>query len=307
MKKKLFSWLNNRLDPNTVLGVAIYGHSVNAVCLKKQQGQWCLYGYHCEKVSEANDYNAAIVACTTQICTDVCAVNLVIPHFYYQIVQMDKPAFDDQEIIQSLPWTSKDLVDIDPENIIADFIDYPLSLPMQSKKMTVFITNKQQLLPLVESFQKIKPVLNAITSEEMLLVTLLGGDKYAHMLIVQHTHSEPHILIIRDGQLLLTRRLNGLLGLLGEEHTEQLVEVLGLEIQRSLDFFESQLKQPPIRSVQLKCDDLSSATLNTKLAEFLQIKVIDFEANLDLAQQLDSRFYNALAAAYQLTDLESVI
>ena len=52
---------------------------------------------------------------------------------------MDKPNLSDEEIIQSLPWTTKDLVDIAPENIVADFIDYPITLTMQSSKMNVLL------------------------------------------------------------------------------------------------------------------------------------------------------------------------
>ncbi|ASM48658.1 MSHA biogenesis protein MshI [Pseudoalteromonas espejiana DSM 9414] len=310
MKQKLFSllsWLNRSLDSNTAIGIATYAHKVTAVCLKKNQGQWYVHNSHSVNVEDQTDYTAAIAACTNEVCAEVCAVNLVVPHYFYQIVQMDKPMLSDEEIIQSLPWTTKDLVDIPPENIVADFIDYPIIQPMQSSKMNVFITNKLQLLPFIDSFEKIKPVLRAMTSEEMILVTLFGEDKSAHMLIVQHAGHEPRILIIRDGQLLLVRRLNGFLGISDKERTQGLVEALGLEIQRSMDFFESQLKQPPIRSIQLHCDDLSSLTLRAGLADFLQVKVVDFKPNVDLAQELEPNFYYALGAAYQLTSPDSVV
>ena len=215
MKKKLFSllsWLNRSLDSSTAIGIATYADTVNAVCLKKNQGQWYVHNSHSVNVEDQTDYTVAIATCTNEVCAEVCPVNLVVPHYFYQIVQMDKPMLSDEEIIQSLPWTTKDLVDIPPENIVADFIDYPIIQPMQSSKMNVFITNKLQLLPFIDSFSKIKPVLRAMTSEEMILVTLFGEDKSAHMLIVQHAGHEPRILIIRDGQLLLARRLNGFLG-----------------------------------------------------------------------------------------------
>ena len=307
MKEKIFSWLNRSLDRDTVIGVATYAHTVNAVCLKKQQNRWQVHSSHSVNVSDQDDYTAAIVACTNEVCTDICSVNLVLPHFFYQIVQIDKPTLSDDEIIQSLPWITKDFVDIAPENIVADFIDYPITLSMQSSKMNVFISNKLQLLPFIDSFSQTKPVLRAMTSEEMVLVTLFGHHKDAHMLIVQHINSEPRILIIRDGQLVLVRRLNGFLGITDKDQNQDLVEALGLEIQRSMDFFESQLKQPPIRSLLLQCDDLSSLTLRAGLAEFLQVKVVDFKPNLDLAEQLDPKYYYALGAAYQLTDPESVI
>ncbi|MBQ4799459.1 MSHA biogenesis protein MshI [Pseudoalteromonas sp. MMG006] len=307
MKEKLFSWLNRSLDRNTAIGVAAYADTVNAVCLKKSQNKWSVYSSHSVNVSEQADYTTAMVACINEVSTDVCGVNIVIPHSFYQIVQMDKPNLSDEEIIQSLPWTAKDLVDIAPENIVADFIDYPITLPMQSSKMNVFITNKLQLLPFIDSFEHTKSVLRAMTSEEMILVTLFGSHKEAHMLIVQHVGHEPRILIIRDGQLLLARRLNGFLGISDKDQNQEQVEALGLEIQRSMDFFESQLKQPPIRSIHLQCDDLSSLALRAGIAEFLQIKVVDFVPNIKLSEHLEPNFYYALGAAYQLTDPGSVL
>jgi len=307
MKEKLFSWLNRSLDRNTAIGVAAYADTVNAVCLKKNHSEWVIHSSHSVNVSEQTDYTTAMVACINEVSTDVCGVNLVIPHYFYQIVQMDKPNLSDEEIIQSLPWTTKDLVDIAPENIVADFIDYPITLPMQSSKMNVFITNKLQLLPFIDSFEHTKSVLRAMTSEEMILVTLFGSHKEAHMLIVQHLGHEPRILIIRDGQLLLARRLNGFLGISDKDQNQVLVEALGLEIQRSMDFFESQLKQPPIRSIQLQCDDLSSLALRAGLAEFLQVKVVDFVPTIELSKHLEPNFYYALGAAYQLTDPGSVL
>ncbi|MBQ4832646.1 MSHA biogenesis protein MshI [Pseudoalteromonas sp. MMG010] len=307
MSSKLFSlfpWLKLGLSKNTVLGIAVYGSAVNAVCLTKSNGQWLVAKYHSIDVSDESDYMAAIAACTNAVCKEPCKVNLVLPHFFYQIVQMEKPTLSDDEITQSLPWLAKDFVDIAPENIVADFTDYPISLPMQSNKMNVFITNKEQVKPLVDVFKKLKPALRSITSEEMILVTLFGNDSHAHMLIVQHVGHEPRILIIRNGQLLLARRLNGLLGLIN--NSQSLIESLGLEIQRSMDFFESQLKQPPIRSIQLQCDDLSSLSLKAGLAEYLEIQVTDFTPQIDIAQSLEPSYYYALGAAFQLIDTELV-
>lgn len=308
MIKKLFSlfpWLNRGIDPNVVVGVATYANTVSAISLKKQREQWQVAKFHSMDVAEQDDYTSAIALCTNQVSRQTCAVNLVLPHFFYQILQMDKPTLTDEEIIQSLPWTTKDLVNIAPENIVADFIDYPITQAMQSSKMNVFIANKLQLTPFINSFLETDAVLRSMTSEEMILLTLFGEERDAHMLVVQHIEHEPRILIIRDGVLLLVRRLNGFLGVTDKDQNSALADALGLEIQRSMDFFESQLKQAPIRSVQLICDSLSSLTLRAELAELLQIKVVDFKANIELAEQVEPSFHYALAAAVQLTQVES--
>jgi len=305
MKKKIFSlfpWLQQGLDPNCVIGIATYAKTVNAVSLKRLQGHWQIDKTHSVAVTKPGDYTKAITDCTNEVSKLSCAINLVIPHHYYQIVQMEKPNLTDDEIVQSLPWTAKDVVNIAPENIIADFIDYPISLPMQARKMNVFITDKTQIQPFINSFADTNAVLRSMTSEEMVLLTLFGKDKDAHMLVVQHAEHEPRILIICDGKLVLARRLNGFVGITEKDQNSAFIDALGLEIQRSMDFFESQLKQPPIRSIQLQCDDLSSLTLRAELAELLQVKVIDFKPNLALSEGLDSQFFYALAAAISMAE-----
>ncbi|NMR25024.1 MSHA biogenesis protein MshI [Pseudoalteromonas sp. NEC-BIFX-2020_015] len=303
MKKRLFSlfpWLQQGIDPNCIIGVATYAKTVNAVCLKQIQGLWQIEKTHTEYVTDLRDYTTAITTCTNEVSRQTCAVNLVVPHYFYQILQMEKPNLTDEEIIQSLPWTSKDLVNIAPENIVADFIDYPIALPMQSKKMNVFITDKQQIIPLINCFIDTDAVLRSLTSEEMVLLALFGKNKDAHMLVVQHADTEPRILIVRDGQLVLVRRLNGFIGITDKDSA--VVDALALEIQRSMDFFESQLKQPPIRSVQLQCDNLSSLAVRAELAELLQIKVVDFQPNSDMAKGVEKQFYYALGAALLMTN-----
>ncbi|MCQ8879166.1 MSHA biogenesis protein MshI [Pseudoalteromonas shioyasakiensis] len=305
MKKKIFSlfpWLQQGLDPNCVIGIATYAKTVNAISLKRSQGHWQIDKTHSVAVTEQRDYTKAIAACTNEVSKLCCTINLVIPHYYYQIVQMEKPNLTDDEIVQSLPWTSKDLVNIAPENIIADFIDYPISLPMQVAKMNVFITDKTQIQPFINSFADTNAVLRSMTSEEMVLLTLFGKDKDAHMLVVQHIEHEPRILIICDGKLVLVRRLNGFIGITEKDQNSAFIDTLALEIQRSMDFFESQLKQPPIRSIQLQCDNLSSLTLRAELAELLQIKVVDFKPNLALSEEVDSQFYYALGAAMSMAE-----
>lgn len=305
MKKKIFSlfpWLQQGLDLNSVIGIATYAKAVNAVSLKRVQGGWQIDKTHSVAVAEPGDYTKAITDCTNEVSKLSCAINLVIPHHYYQIVQMEKPNLTDDEIVQSLPWTTKDLVNISPENIIADFIDYPISLPMQASKMNVFITDKTHIKPLINSFANTSAVLRSMTSEEMVLLTLFGKDKDAHMLVVQHVEHEPRILIICDGKLVLVRRLNGFIGITAKDQNSAFIDALGLEIQRSMDFFESQLKQPPIRSIQLQCDDLSSLTLRAELAELLQIKVVNFKPNLALSEDLDSQFFYALGAAISMAE-----
>ncbi len=300
MKKKLdklFPWLQGRLNRDYVVGVAIDSQAVKAVCLAKQNSVWRLSKKHRIEMTSDQDLIAAVVECTNAVCNSISPVNFIIPPNYYQAVQMEKPNLTDEEIIQSLPWTAKDLVKIPPENIVADFLDYPLTAPMQASKINVYITDKSLLSPIINGFTKAIAVLRALSVEEMALVKLFGSRKEAHMLVIQYVKYEPKVLIVRDGRIVLTRHLSGFIGYTEKHTSTELAETVALELQRSMDFFEIQLKQPPISSIQMFCETISTLELRSELAEILRVKVVDFEPEEHIDEQLDSSYYTALGAA----------
>ena len=60
-------------------------------------------------------------------------------------------------------------------------------------------------------------------------------------------------MIVRSQAIWLARRLRGFVSKVNEQtDLSQLSDTLGLEIQRSMDFYESQLKQPPLKEILFK-------------------------------------------------------
>ena len=234
-------------------------------------------------------------------------LSLLLPQHYYQIVQMDKPALAEQELIQSLSWTLKELVSIQGEHIVADYLDDPIRIPGQGAKINVFVADKQQLQPLVSDIHKEQEwQLQCMSAKEVAIANMSGDDNYARLVIFHERGQEPGILIIRQQQLLLNRRLRGFKLL--EQATDEasinhLSDSLGLEIQRSMDFFESQLKQPPIKEV-LFFSDFDTAPVIDRLQQLQAVPMATFSPQMDLADVVKPEFYLALAAA-SLPQVES--
>lgn len=180
-------------------------------------------------------------------------LHLVLCTEYYQLVQLDKPALAADELLQALPWQVKELVTVLPEDMVLDYIDLPGST-MQQAKINVVVVSLKWLQQLVKVVDACGAVISSIAPEEWLLRKLLPVSEQATMLVVHQPEHEVLIQIVRDGLLYFSRRTRGFsrIHLSSEsELREGTLDRLLLELQRSMDYFESQLKQPPVRDIRL--------------------------------------------------------
>lgn len=180
-------------------------------------------------------------------------VHLVLSPEFYQLVQLDKPTLSDAELLQALPWQVKDLVSIAPEDMVADYTDVP-GTTAQAAKINVVVASISLLKPLVNAITQAGLKLLSIQPEEWLAAYLQPPQAHASLLVVQQPEQEILIQIIKDGVLYFSRRTRGFNRMqLGSDVQLQndWLDRLQLELQRSMDYFEGQLKQAPVREVGL--------------------------------------------------------
>lgn len=297
-------WLKNSNNDNRVVGVALSKDQVIVTLLERQGQDWLLAKTEVVAIANESELSENLTSAINALDVSGCKVAVVLANTMCQVVQMDKPALPVNEIAASLPWTLKDLVSFPSDTIIADFIESPIKQAGQDK-ITVFASNSILLNPIINALTKSNCELELLTSQEMAYCHMLAGDSAAHMLVSQELGEEPNLLIIRDGQLLLSRRLRGF-NKFAELPLAQLkmslLEMFGLELQRSLDFFESQLKQPPIKTLQLNIPNLELPGIIDELAQFFPVKVVGFEPQVEICktQALEMQF--AITGALLLSD-----
>ena len=191
-------------------------------------------------------------------------LHLILAPEFYQLVQLDKPALNDVELLQALPWQVKDLVTIPAEDMITDYIDLP-GYNTQQAKINVVVARQSWLRQVVHCVSQADIQLSSIQPEEWLAHHLIPASRQPCMLIIHQPEQEVLLQIVQDGQLYFSRRTRSLskLHLLRVDDLQgDMVERLLLELQRSMDYFESQLKQPPVRDIRVLTQD---ATLMCKL------------------------------------------
>lgn len=230
------------------------------------------------------------------------ALTLIIPPAMYQIIQLEKPAIAEQELVTALPWQIKDLTDIDLEEMVLDYIDLPAA-PGQPDKINVVVSIKTQLQELVALVNRDKLNLQRILIEEWLIHELVDYADHAALVLMHQPDQDVLLQVIRQGQLQFSRRLRGFSRLhqYSESELQQGVfDNLLLEIQRSMDYIESQLKLPPVRSIHLLCSGAERPDLVPLFhqAGFSQVQALQLKPQLQWATALDvNEFWPAIAAA----------
>ncbi|WP_448549034.1 MSHA biogenesis protein MshI [Thalassotalea fusca] len=185
------------------------------------------------------------------------------------IVQVEKPNVPEAEINQALKWQIKDQVSIPPEDMIVDYYDTEVTSG-GVERVNVVCASKAQLSNIVELACKHDLAVAQITIEEFAFAQLIPHQEDACLLLCQQPGEEMLILVVKQGQLHFQRRLRGMANIAErseEELSMGMIDTLSLEIQRSLDYFERQLKQAPIKSIQVLVPMKNEGFLARKLAE----------------------------------------
>jgi len=214
------------------------------------------------------------------------------------MVQVDKPEMAEEDITTALPWTLGELVPYDSSNMVLDYVDYPVKSRTGGQKIDVFAAEKSPLAAVAASMAKKKDKqLTHIHTKEVLATEMVPNDDYARLLIIQEPNSEPFLMIVRSQAIWLARRLRGFVSKVNEQtDLSQLSDTLGLEIQRSMDFYESQLKQPPLKEILFKTQ-FDCVPVIERLKPFQPVAMNVFTSQLNLADVVEPACHFALASA----------
>jgi len=197
------------------------------------------------------------------------AAYLVLNEAQSQVVQVDKPALPESEINSALKWQIKDLVTIAPDNMVLDFYDAP-TLAGGKEKINVVCAPLDELKKLVAATEQGNVKVSSITTQEFAFANLLTPQHDAILLVCQQPNEEIVLIIVKQKQIFFQRRLRGFAQIgnkTADELSFSIIDDISLEIQRSTDYFERQLKQAPIKAIKVLLPIALESNFIEKLAE----------------------------------------
>jgi MSHA biogenesis protein MshI len=271
--KKLSFWKTNKTD--LTLGVFI------------TQSSLCVYqaeqGKNLEKIQTVpctdGDWHKAFSLIYSQF--GAAQLEIVLANQFYQLVTADKPNVADDELTQALLWSVKDMVSEPVTNIHLDYFESKAVIG----KVNVVVAPKNLLSQLAKACDDNAMTIKGISIEELAFSNLPLNDALAHLVVNHLPDKELLLTVLKDGELLMQRRVRGFTKLhlaQSEEIKMGIADNLSLEIQRSMDYFESQLRQAPVAAIELLMDGESQVLAQLLSANFNQKVTAVAHASMDI-------------------------
>lgn len=294
---QLFKKKNNR----AFAGISIWPDKLQLVKLVPDNGSFkCVSHTEVELASEEQ-----IPFVLTKLIKDFdltsSVTTMVIPASRVQSTQIETSELPEGDVQAMLPWKMKELINIAPQDMVCDFIDMPLQPTGQGAKTQVLATSKAYLQAITKPFHEAGADLSAITTEQFAYANLQVTSDAAQLVFIQHKKADGVLLIVKNREICFARKIRNSASIM-EMTPEQLEmggsDAIAIEIQRSIDYFESQLKQPPIKNALLSMQGDNAERLVTALNQVLPVrtKLITIDA-MEKVEGLNISYMTAVGAA----------
>lgn len=202
------------------------------------------------------------------------SIVLVLAPSLYQSVQLERPNLPPEEISQALRYNLRDLVSLQPTDIIADYYDAPVQLPGQDK-INAIVADRKVLEPVLAALHEVSEHILGIVAEEQAIAPMFQHLSEATVVAYQRGQEPALLQVYLNGNLQVNRvvrNLEQLSQLAADEIDLGGASPLSVEAQRSADYFERQLRQRPVRNVALAIGVKHRSGVQNQLAEDLGLE-----------------------------------
>jgi MSHA biogenesis protein MshI len=239
----LFNWLKRKADSSRILGLDLYADGCALAVLDFADpadptviaSRWCAL-----EGEPARQLKPALRA----LDAEGLPVVATLKNTAYSLVQLEAPEMTEEEMREAMRWRVKDLVDFAVDDAVIDVFRLPKSRrPGAPDLVYVVVAKGDEVAGLADLLSKVDLRIEAIDIVEMAMRNLvLHLDKPQRPRAYLHLRPHDTVIEIADGpEVYLSRRvIQDLDPDADPELLQAQMESLALEVQRSLDYFESQ-------------------------------------------------------------------
>lgn len=283
--RKLFSYLTRKPSEYYSVGVEV---GVNEICvsvfkLVDEKPYWFLY-----QTIPFADWQSTLkeFVAEHELENTHCSVAFSSPK--YRLLQVDRPAVLDEELAQALSWSVQELLSSQDE-VVVDYFDLPAQT-IGANKVNVVAIKKDELYEICKELIRMDLFVYRVTIEDLAICDLVPWVNDAVITLVQRHGQEINLNIIKDGKLYFSRQIRGYekLSTFTEMELQMgIAENLSVEVQRSMDFFESQLRQGAVKKIYLHLDTEHQALMAELVNKAMLIDVEPFAPDIGKEEGLD--------------------
>ena len=197
----------------------------------------------------------------------------------YKLSPVEAPEVPPAEVDQALLWSLRDMLDAPPQDMTVQSFPFAASLTRPGRNMRYAVAaRKSRIQSVVTGVLEAGLDLQSIDIPELALRNLAArlGENTPGVCIVSKGVRNVSIAMYREGELYLARQLAGAANLDDAGHpltAPRLADQLGLDLLRTLDYYDSQLQQRPPGAIYLQPLIGDTSTLLQALSETVRVPV----------------------------------
>ncbi|MFC0445922.1 hypothetical protein ACFOD1_01570 [Pseudidiomarina halophila] len=296
----MFNFLRARKSNQLIVTFAVRKGAVHLVVLEPNAEASPSLVVSDERAIKEDDFATGIRQLAheySRYCRHHPRVSLVLGSGLYQSVTLDRPNLPEEEIATSLRYNLRDLVEFEPEDCIADYYELPVQLPGQNK-IHAIAASKKQLESVLQAIHEVSDNVCAIIAEEQAVTEMFAALTDPAVVVYQQSQQPALLQVYREGVLQVNRSVRAL-EKMSELSIEEVrmggLQPLSVEIQRSADYFERQLRQRPVTDIVLAMAISKHDDVLAKLHEDLGLTA-SWASYPEWAQELGAGDYSDFAA-----------
>lgn len=183
---------------------------------------------------------------------------VVLANEHYRMLQVERPDVPDAELAEAIKWRVKDLIEFPLDKVAVQCFEKPVdeSRGMQ-KQSNVVVVQKELLQPMIDMLHDNSVSIQAIDIPELVIrnFLLLYPETEQGVAALVETCNGIYLILQKQDVVYLSRKLmsnnfQSVIDDLTQGYTDA-AEQLILELHRSMDYFENQLGQAPVKHLLL--------------------------------------------------------
>lgn len=301
--KTFFAKWQNKKRKESILGIEILNDAINSVELRdgeKKRAQ--LYNKKSIFYSDKKMMLSLITQMINESNCQSCAITLS-PSFY-QLMLLDAPDVTDDEFGGAMKWKISEINNQSPNDIVVDAFRLPSDAYRGRMSMCYSaVVDKTLISDLVEVVENCKIKLIGITINELSVAQLMNwmpAFSDLNVVVIKPDKSGGMLCLMEGSSIYLCRTMEGYFT--SENIKDELlndvgrIDNLALDIQRSLDYYESQLGKSGIEMGFLLVDGDEGLNMAEKLNDRLPIPMTLLNLN-ELFENMDTECESIYASA----------
>ncbi len=247
-----------------------------------------------QKLESGSQAREVITALVDSMVLNGARCNFVLSPRDYNLYMIEAPAVEDTELRSAVRWKIKDLLDMPVEDAAIDIFPVPEdAFRGRAKMLYVVASPRTRIEAIIDLVASADLRLQSIDVPELAIrnITQQFLDDTNGLAFIDLRKAGSTMNLSRNSELYLTRKISTQLDadVMSSQDWETQRDRLVLEVQRSLDYYESQMGQDPISQLVMAPRAADSQEMAASLSEVMSIPVtvLDMSGKIELAEGID--------------------